>query len=185
MRGSCLMLLALTACSSQPPSGPSPSPLPQPPPTPVTTRPLPFRGHYELSVSIAAECAREFPVALRVRRWDVAVRDAGDRSELDFVDPAVADAVNGPGYSSEAVVAASGEARLFLSFAELLGYSRGDRGEPLILWLEAVSSDGDDFVPIRGAGLEGRILGRVSYDAGPGTRVECHSEQHDFYLRPR
>jgi hypothetical protein len=184
MRGPCgLMLLALTACSSQPPSGPSPSP--QPTPTPVATRPLPFRGGYELSVSVAAECAREFPVAMRVRRWHVVVLDAGDRSELDFVDPDVADAVNGPGFSSEAVVGASGEARLFLSFAELLGYSRGDRGEPLIFWLEAVSSDGDDFVPIRGAGLEGHILGRVSYDAGPGTRVECHSERHDFYLRPR
>jgi len=181
---SCLLLVALTACSSEPPSGPSPSPR-LPTPTPVATRPPPFRGEYELSVTIAAECAREFPVALRARRWDVVVRDAGDRSELDFVDPDVADAVNGPGYSSQAVVGASGEARLFLSFAELLGYSRGDRGEPLILWLEAVSSDGDDFVPLRGPSLEGHVLGRSSYDAGPSARVECRSERHDFYLRPR
>lgn len=184
MRSALSLLFALAACSSQPPSGPSPAPTPAPPPAP---RSLPFSGAYELSVSIAAECAREFPVAARVRNWDVRILDAGDRSLLDFEDADVADSIgNGPDFSSQAVLVAPGSARLTLHFDELLGYSRGDRGDPQIYRVEGVSSvPGGDAVPIRGASLEGTLAARIDYDGGPGARARCTSERHDFYLRPR
>jgi len=47
-----LPLLALAACSIEPPSGPSPRPAPTPAPPPAACS-LPFSGAYELSISSA------------------------------------------------------------------------------------------------------------------------------------
>ena len=189
MRTGCtLLLLALTACSTEPPSGPTPvappstAPAPQPTPLPQT-RPLPFEGAYELSISVAPECQRAFPVAARIRRYDVMLFSLQDHSEIDFLDLSVADSIgDGPGYSSLAILSREGEAKLTLRFAALLSYSQA--GHPVYLWIDARSWDGDAYVPIRGDALEGRLSGQFLYDAGPDS-TQCTSDGHNFYLRPR
>ncbi len=174
-----VVLLALTACSSQAPSGPTPSvPRSGPGATPPAARPLPFEGAYELSVSIAPECARLFPVALRVRRYRVRPFAHGDHTDLDILDERVADGmgVSGDeGWSTTGSVRADGQARIALTFTAYLPDS------PESISIEAVSWDGDEYVPVVGAAVEGHLRGYVSQGSQPRA---CQSDRHDFYLRP-
>lgn len=180
-----VLAVTLAACNAQPPSGPTAPPLlPPSTPSPLTpvTSPLPFEGAYELSFSIASECADDFPVQLRVRRYRVTVLKSADHSELDFEDQDVADSISeGPGYSSTGV-ARGFEAGLSLLFGDLVSYS--EAGYPQILRVDALAWDGDSFLPIRHGAIEGHARGRVYYDAGAES-AECTSDDHNFYLKPR
>jgi hypothetical protein len=182
------LLLALTACSAEPPSGATPLPTPAPTPTPtIYGVPLPFAGEYVLSLSIDSACARDFPAGLRVRRFPVRIVRQPDHSTLGLeIDNYSTPGWPAPLWPGTAYLDDDGVVHFHFAFTETLSEAPVP-GQPNFVRAETFQMDGSTTLALTGVSLEGNYSGAFVYwrDTAVPPPVECRSDRHDFHLRPR